>query len=52
MAGTKLQVVKADGCVEGYLHTKVVGAISNALGVAGQAGESSLLVFWVQFTQM
>lgn len=37
MAGTKLQVVKADGCVEEYLHTKVVGTISNALGMAGQA---------------
>ena len=37
--GTKwqLKVVKADGSVEEYLHTKVLGAISNALGRAGQA---------------
>ncbi len=33
----KLQVVKADGSKEEYLHTKVVGAIANALSSAGQA---------------
>jgi transcriptional regulator NrdR family protein len=32
----KLAVVKADGTTEEYLHTKVVGAIANALGAAGQ----------------
>jgi 4-hydroxy-3-methylbut-2-en-1-yl diphosphate synthase IspG/GcpE len=39
MAGTKirLKVVKADGSVEEYLHTKVVGTINNALGTAGRA---------------
>jgi len=33
MAGVKVQlkVIKADGSVEEYLHTKVIGAISNAL---------------------
>ena len=34
---TQLKVIKADGSVEEYLHTKVLGAISNALGSAGQA---------------
>jgi transcriptional regulator NrdR family protein len=33
----QLKVVKADGSVEEYLHTKVVGTISNALGGVGQA---------------
>ena len=33
----QLKVVKADGSVEGYLHTKVVGTISNALGLIDQA---------------
>jgi transcriptional regulator NrdR family protein len=33
----KLKVVKADGSVEEYLHTKVIGAISNALAYNGQA---------------
>ena len=33
----QLKVVKADGTVEEYLHTKVVGTISNALGRIGQA---------------
>jgi transcriptional regulator NrdR family protein len=33
----QLQVVKADGTVEQYLHTKVVGTISSALGKVGQA---------------
>jgi len=33
----KLKVVKADGSVEEYLHTKVIGAIGNALAGDGQA---------------
>jgi len=33
----RLDVVKADGSVEAYLHTKVLCTISNALGLAGQA---------------
>jgi hypothetical protein len=33
----QLKVVKADGTAERYLHTKVVGTISNALGEVGQA---------------
>jgi len=33
----RLKVVKADGSVEEYLHTKVMGAISNALAHDGQA---------------
>lgn len=33
----QLKVAKADGAVEEYLHTKVVGTISNALGEAGEA---------------
>jgi transcriptional regulator NrdR family protein len=39
MVGTKvrLKVVKADGSIEEYLHTKVIGAISNALAYDGQA---------------
>ena len=39
MAGTRQEwkVIKTDGSVEQYLHTKVFGAISNALGTAGQA---------------
>jgi transcriptional regulator NrdR family protein len=39
MVGTKvrLKVVKADGSIEEYLHTKVIGAISNALAYNGQA---------------
>jgi hypothetical protein len=32
----QLQVVKADGTCEAYLHTKVLGAINNALAAAGQ----------------
>jgi transcriptional regulator NrdR family protein len=32
----QLRVVKADGSVEEYLHTKVVGSINNALGAAGE----------------
>lgn len=33
----RLKVVKADGNVEEYLHTKVIGTISNALAHDGQA---------------
>jgi transcriptional regulator NrdR family protein len=33
----RLKVVKADGSVEEYLHTKIIGAISNALAYDGQA---------------
>jgi transcriptional regulator NrdR family protein len=33
----RLKVVKADGSIEEYLHTKVFGAISNALACNGQA---------------
>ncbi len=33
----QLKVIKADGIAEGYLHTKVIGTISNALGTVGQA---------------
>jgi hypothetical protein len=33
----KLTVVKADGTTEEYFHTKVMGAIANALSAAGQA---------------
>lgn len=32
----QLKVVKADGSVEQYLHTKVVGSINNALGAIGE----------------
>jgi hypothetical protein len=34
---TQLKVIKADGTVEEYLHTKVMGTINNALGKIGQA---------------
>ncbi len=34
---TQLKIVKADGSVEEYLHTKVIGTINNALGGADQA---------------
>lgn len=34
---TQLKVVKADGTVEEYLHTKVMGTVNNALGRIGQA---------------
>jgi len=34
---TRLRVIKEDGSVEEYLHTKVLGAISNALGSVDQA---------------
>ncbi len=33
----QLRVTKADGTVEAYLHTKVIGAINNALAATGQA---------------
>jgi transcriptional regulator NrdR family protein len=32
----QLKVIKADGSVEEYLHTKVIGTISNALSSIGQ----------------
>jgi len=31
----QLKVIKADGSAEEYLHTKVIGTISNAMGAAG-----------------
>ena len=34
---TQLKIIKEDGSVEEYLHTKVIGTISNALGEIGQA---------------
>jgi hypothetical protein len=34
---TRLKVVKTDGSVEQYFHTKVLGTICNALAGAGQA---------------
>lgn len=34
---TQLKVIKSDGGVEEYMHTKVLGTISNALGSADQA---------------
>ena len=33
----QLKVVKADGSVEQYLHTKVVGTVNNALGAIDEA---------------
>jgi len=33
----QLKVVKADGVVEQYLHTKVIGSINNALGAIDEA---------------
>ncbi len=33
----QLKVVKADGTAEQYLHTKVMGTVSNALGKVGRA---------------
>jgi transcriptional regulator NrdR family protein len=32
----QLKVIKTDGSVEQYLHTKIIGTISNALGRAGR----------------
>ena len=37
----QLKVIKADGSLEEYLHTKVIGTINNALGRAGQADIST-----------
>ena len=37
MLQTQLKVIKADGSIEEYLHTKVMGSINNALGETGQA---------------
>lgn len=37
MIKTQLKVIKADGSVEEYLHTKVMGSINNALGEVDQA---------------
>ena len=37
MIRTQLKVIKADGSVEQYLHTKVMGTINNALGEADLA---------------
>jgi hypothetical protein len=38
MAGVRMQlkVIKADGSIEQYLHTKVIGTISNALAQVGE----------------
>jgi len=36
MMEKQLRVIKADGTVEAYLHTKVVGAMNNALSAAGR----------------
>jgi len=33
----QLQVTKADGTTEAYIHTKVIGTINNALATAGRA---------------
>ena len=33
----QLRVIKADGTGEAYLHTKVIGAVNNALSATGQA---------------
>ncbi|MGD8501344.1 MAG: hypothetical protein PVJ86_11900, partial [Phycisphaerales bacterium] len=37
MVQAQLKVIKADGTVEEYLHTKVMGSINNALGLVDQA---------------
>lgn len=37
MIQTQLKVIKADGSIEEYLHTKVMGTINNALGEVDQA---------------
>ena len=34
---TQLKVIKADGSIEEYLHTKVMGTVNNALGEVDQA---------------
>ena len=36
MIRTQLKVIKADGSVEEYMHTKVMGSINNALGEVDQ----------------
>jgi transcriptional regulator NrdR family protein len=36
MMRTQLKVIKTDGTVEEYFHTKVIGAINNALGLTDQ----------------
>jgi hypothetical protein len=33
----QLKVIKTDGSIEEYLHTKVIGTVSNALACAGRA---------------
>lgn len=37
MIQTQLKVIKADGSIEEYLHTKVMGTINNALGEVDEA---------------
>ncbi len=37
MVQAQLKVIKADGAVEEYLHTKVMGTINNSLGLVDQA---------------
>lgn len=37
MIQTQLKVIKADGSIEEYLHTKVMGTINNALGLVDLA---------------
>ena len=32
----QLKVIKADGSIEQYLHTKVIGSFSNALDLIGE----------------
>ena len=36
MVRSQLQVVKSDGSIEEYVHTKIIGTISNALSKAGK----------------
>jgi hypothetical protein len=33
----QIKVVKVDSTIEGYMHTKIIGTIANALGAIGQA---------------
>jgi len=33
---TRLKVIKVDGSIEDYLHTKVIGCVNNALALTGQ----------------
>ena len=37
MIQTQLKIIKADGSIEEYLHTKVMGTINNALGIVDLA---------------